>query len=464
MKPLYLILLFIFTAYVLKAQTNYNNLAAKPIGHNIAQSTLWRYTLKKQKKENPEIIEIDTVFNSDGTIAEIDTSRIQYFSTGDFDYPDTLIEEKNVYNSKGLLIFKEEPFHVHVDAPCRLTETTTYDHKNRILTQDVYECDSIFHIQVINNYNDKLKQYRSGLIEYDSEDRYMVWNYDKHGRRISSNYYSTGDSIPNYWKKTEYYKLSRKIKQTNYDNNKIQDVQYIWYNKHHQITKQVTVDDILIDSLSPPDTIISELELFTYNKANKLTYHLRCKKGYDGYTEKYTYTYDADNILISEHETNTTYKRDKTTNYNYRYDGLLDYYDEFYDSTTHYRYQYQYLFYNHQPNTDTSIEYVSEDSLSQLFIYKTNKYVTGTHCFHTPNHNEVDCCVDDTENSFLLLKQPDGSYSGNIKSCFDNTQHQINLIFKGKHLQMQLADSTYAFFEQSLHSINFNKVKKKRVK
>ncbi|HXU26349.1 MAG TPA: hypothetical protein VN698_03895 [Bacteroidia bacterium] len=329
------------------AQIKYTDLAQKPIGHTIATTTVWRYAIKKEKEKPLYEIETDTSFNTDGSIKRIDTVRLAYMrSSADFDYPDTLIEERKNYNQKGLLVFMEEPYHIHVDQPCTLRVTYEYDEKNRIILQDLFECDTLFHTKRIIRNNDTTKQSRISVIEYETESYYFLRKFDKKNRLIENKYYLHKDTSENYLTKLTYLKHGRIVKRDNYENGKQDDTYYTYYNRHGKKIKDIIVSNLPADdSLLLGDTIITKAEYFYYDKKGNLLREEKYSKRPDVLVETHTYEYDAQNNLIYEQEKNKEYKRDIIRKYFYRTDGLTDYYDVFDEDKTITRYKYEYTFY-----------------------------------------------------------------------------------------------------------------------
>lgn len=348
MKGIVLLICFLFTTLFISnanAQgVKYNQLEQKPIGNNIAETTVWRYKLKKIKKKRDidyTQVEADTLFNEDKTIKSITQKgySINYYFTNEYEYPDTIMEEKNIYNTKGLLVYKEEPYHIHVDYPCMQKQYHQYDERNRIIMQEVYECDTMFYRKMTTVYNDVTKQIRDGVLgdKGGKEEYHMLRKYDAKNRIIESGYYSNNDTSMDFGCKVRYLKHG-KIAEQKFSDEK-DYAHYIYYNKQH-----LKIKDVKTLSFEQSDTFMVEGEYFTYDKRGNLLLEKSIHKYPDSLYETNIYKYDENNNKIYHERINKGYKVNTIEKYFYRNDGLLDYFDTFYIDGEIVRYKYEYKF------------------------------------------------------------------------------------------------------------------------
>lgn len=93
-----------------------------------------------------------------------------------------------------------------------------------------------------------------------------------------------------------------------------------------------------------------------------------------------------------------------------------------------------------------SKEYYTKDSLYSLDLIEKSDSLVGKHCFTAYQGSKIDCCLE--FQSILLKKQSDYNYIGIMKSCYDDTIHNISISFKNSELIFMISDY-HVFLEKN---------------
>lgn len=328
----------------------YPDYEKKPVTYS--EKITYRYILKHNRFNTIHEIDssgVDTIFNTDGSVKSISKRYQQIISTADFQYPDSTLYAKEVYNEKGLLVYNEERYHIHVDQPCFTQTYLIYDDRNRQIQNDVFECDSFFYRQLKVEFDDKLRTVKENL--FDKKHNYLEYSaemkFDQSGRKEKILVTQEEDGKTVEWSRTEFSyeeggaKVTRKI----YDGNKLDNIYYWLYDRKGRLLSEL--------DCHPPndtrDTLVSHRVEFSYNRRGNL---VKKKENYWQQNIVINYTYDRKNRLATEKYTSEskdfeekeTKKYWSRTEYHYRKDGLLDHEDIFVHDGEVIRYRYEYKF------------------------------------------------------------------------------------------------------------------------
>lgn len=344
-------LLSIITIFpnILFCQINkYSDYEKKGVTYN--EKITYRYILKRNRFNSIHEIDssqVDTISNNNGSIKSVTRRYEEIYSSADYDYPDSTLYERQVYDGKGLLVYNEERYHIHVDQPCFTQTYYLYDKYNRQIQKDVLECDSFFHKRITSEFDDKLRTVKETL--FDKKNNYLEYwieiKFDSLGRREKMRLMQEEGGKTEEWGRTEYSYETRgkavigKI----YERNKLNKIHYWLYNKKGRLVSEL---ECWPDTIF--DTLVSAKFLLKYDRKGNLV-----QKNYGSLDSKseINYTYDKKNRLIAEKESHETRSWDEKITrwfykyeYYYRKDGLMDYMDVFKYDGEQLRYRYEYKF------------------------------------------------------------------------------------------------------------------------
>ena len=338
MRFLLLNLLFLFNNEVLYSQLAYNEHATQPIGNNIREILITRYNFEKRKQEGfpkrDTIIKINTVISENGT-PKIDTETVirEMYSQPEFQYPDTAIVEKKVYNKKGLLIYKEDPYHIHVDWPLFKADSFSYDNKNRRIAQKVCKTDSFnFYRSEKITYIDSIRTIKNSLIEDNIETALLISRFDGQNRRMQSVLYT--DNSLYQASIFQYCNHGRSIIQLMYNDTACRELdEFTCYEKDSKGRK-------IEESCYRKDSVFYTGHFYLYDKKGNLIQDKWLNDEDRKIIQIVDYEYDPKGNLIIE-----KYRNERTIQYVYRKDNLLDYKEEYNENNqliAKYKYDYKF--------------------------------------------------------------------------------------------------------------------------
>lgn len=328
----------------------YSEYEKKPV--NYSEKITYRYILKHNRFNSTHEIDssqVDTVHNTDGSIKSITKRYQEIISTADYRYPDSTLYEKQIYNEKGLLIYDEERYHIHVDQPCFTQSYYVYDAHSREIQKDVFECDSFFHRRITTEFDDKLHIVKESL--FDKKNDYLeYWSekkFDVYGRKEKIRLMQKEGEKTEEWGRTDfsYEKGSRKIIGKIYEGDKLDK-------KHYWLSDKKDRPILELDCWPPNethDTLVNHKVQFLYDGNGNL---VQKKESYWEQKIEINYTYNRKNQLITEKYSSESQRYGEKEikkyffrlEYHYRNDGLLDYMDVFEQDGEEIRYRYEYKF------------------------------------------------------------------------------------------------------------------------
>ena len=91
-------------------------------------------------------------------------------------------------------------------------------------------------------------------------------------------------------------------------------------------------------------------------------------------------------------------------------------------------------------------KYYSKDSLSVLELKEINDSLIGQQCFTTFDGKKTDCCLN--SQSLLLKKTSINTFSGKMKSCYDENFHEIEIEFHEDKLVFIISKDDHDFLSK----------------
>jgi|GEM_PF-6995073 len=223
-------------------QLKYGDYVKMPNLQTPKSIVIWRYSMANHAEEQP----------SDSTIV---------YSTGMYEYLDTVVWKREQYNEDGFLVYSEG-FVIDVDYPVYTCTKYAYDNKNRIVEENDYNSDSIWIGKKRIRYDDGKNTVRIDYENIYGSNDYYELSYNTEGKLVANIcYWSDGrvqeynvfeyspkankikitDTVGSFSGKT-YITLNRQGKQVKslyYNlNNKLSIAKYYTYNKKHLIIRE----------------------------------------------------------------------------------------------------------------------------------------------------------------------------------------------------------------------------------
>lgn len=234
-----------------------------------------------------------------------------------FEYPDTALIKKNVFNGEGLLI-NSDGYFSSVDRPKYFYKSFKYDENNRLVEQIEIDIDGSNYYTYTYQFDDRnLTVRRNHLIENELA-QYCIWKHDKKGNLESmANYWAKGEELE--WRSTyEYRNKGRLIIEKRFDDEDI-----------HKTSVQIQFDlnnNKVERVIYSADNEFEQGRYYSYDNMGNLTKDKLVVMSGENQEVKhqFEYSYDDQNKLLHRDEIDNNGNRTLVESFSYSSEGLLE--------------------------------------------------------------------------------------------------------------------------------------------